>query len=85
METDLLIQEKIKRKFRNCNLVTVAHRLDTIIQSDKILVLSRGLKVEFDYLYILHHNEKSSFSKIVASTGKKEAESLKKAAMLKSE
>ena len=46
METDALIQETIRRKFSDCTVITVAHRLDTIIQSDMIIVLKEGEIVE---------------------------------------
>lgn len=39
METDALIQETIKRKFAAYTALTLAHRLYTIIESDRILVL----------------------------------------------
>ena len=46
METDALIQETIRKKFAECTVITVAHRLDTIIHSDKIVVLKEGEVVE---------------------------------------
>ena len=57
METDRLIQETIKRKFRDCTVITVAHRLDTIIESDRVLVLSHGRVKEFGEPHALLQNE----------------------------
>ena len=37
-ETDALIQRKIREKFNNCTVLTIAHRLNTIIDSDKVMV-----------------------------------------------
>jgi ABC-type multidrug transport system fused ATPase/permease subunit len=42
MQTDLLIQRTIRRVFHGRTTLTIAHRLDTIIFSDKILAMAQG-------------------------------------------
>ena len=41
-QTDSLIQQTIRTKFDSCTVLTVAHRLNTIIDSDKVLVMDKG-------------------------------------------
>ena len=40
--TDSLIQKVIKKQFANRTVLTIAHRINTVIDSDKILVLDKG-------------------------------------------
>lgn len=48
VETDELIQETIRREFVDCTIVTIAHRLNTIMDYDKIIVMDEGKIVEYD-------------------------------------
>ncbi|XP_074596214.1 ATP-binding cassette sub-family C member 4-like [Brevipalpus obovatus] len=68
-KTDHLIQQTIRTKFAGCTVLTIAHRLDTIIDSDRILVLEAGQVVEFDEAYALLENDESMFTKLVSKTG----------------
>lgn len=46
--TDRRIQETIRSKFQDCTVITIAHRLNTIIDYDKVLVMDKGTVVEYD-------------------------------------
>ncbi|OAD56496.1 Multidrug resistance-associated protein 4 [Eufriesea mexicana] len=78
--TDALIQKTIRQKFKNCTVLTIAHRLNTIMDSDKVLVMDHGKVVEFDHPYILLKNEQGHFTSMLKETGKIMFEQLKKVA-----
>ncbi|XP_063924531.1 probable multidrug resistance-associated protein lethal(2)03659 [Zophobas morio] len=48
LDTDKLIQATIQRRFHKATILKIAHRLDSVMNSDKILVLDDGCAVEFD-------------------------------------
>ncbi|KAB5584398.1 hypothetical protein PHYPO_G00107090 [Pangasianodon hypophthalmus] len=74
--TDDLIQKTIREKFQECTVLTIAHRLNTIIDSDRILVLDGGRIHEYDEPHVLLQNKDGIFYKMVQQTGKAEAASL---------
>ncbi|XP_006880098.1 PREDICTED: canalicular multispecific organic anion transporter 1 [Elephantulus edwardii] len=47
LETDHLIQATIRSEFSHCTVITIAHRLHTIMDSDKVMVLDNGKIIEF--------------------------------------
>ncbi|KAJ2247898.1 hypothetical protein GGI13_004866, partial [Coemansia sp. RSA 455] len=46
LETDKSIQELISKEFRDCTVLTIAHRLETIMDSDRIIVMDKGTIAE---------------------------------------
>ncbi|XP_053212746.1 ATP-binding cassette sub-family C member 4-like [Panonychus citri] len=70
LKTDSLIQHTIRTKFSKCTVLTIAHRLNTIIDSNRVLVLDAGQVVEFDIPYELLQKKSSIFSQLVTQTGK---------------
>uniref|UniRef100_A0A667ZHL7 Cystic fibrosis transmembrane conductance regulator n=1 Tax=Myripristis murdjan TaxID=586833 RepID=A0A667ZHL7_9TELE len=78
--TDELIQQTIREKFRECTVLTIAHRLNTIIDSDRILVLDAGQIHAYDEPYTLLQDPDGIFYKMVQQTGKQEAAALLEAA-----
>lgn len=70
-QTDALIQTTIRKKFKECTVLTIAHRLHTIMDSDKVMVLDAGHVVEFGSPYELLTDTKSNvFRSMVLQTGK---------------
>uniref|UniRef100_A0A8C3A5W1 ATP-binding cassette, sub-family C (CFTR/MRP), member 4 n=1 Tax=Cyclopterus lumpus TaxID=8103 RepID=A0A8C3A5W1_CYCLU len=78
--TDALIQKTIRDKFNKCTVLTIAHRLNTIVDSDRILVLDAGIIHAYDEPYTLLQDPNGIFYKMVQQTGKQEAAALLQAA-----
>ncbi|XP_045469838.1 probable multidrug resistance-associated protein lethal(2)03659 isoform X2 [Harmonia axyridis] len=75
-QTDSLIQNTIRQKFAECTVLTIAHRLHTVMDSDKVLVMDAGTVKEFDHPYILLQNKEGIFSGMLEQTGRATAEML---------
>ncbi|KAJ3089424.1 hypothetical protein HK102_006441, partial [Quaeritorhiza haematococci] len=68
-ETDSRIQETIRSEFADSTVLTIAHRLRTVMDYDKILVLDKGRVVEYDSPYALVQIEDGWFRKMCEETG----------------
>ena len=79
-ETDALIQKTVRENFANKTTLTIAHRLETIMDSDKIIVVDKGHVAEFDRPINLLNKKTSIFKSLVDDTGSANAEYLYKIA-----
>lgn len=79
-DTDQLIQKTIKTKFEHCTVLTIAHRLHTVMESDRILVIDSGRAVEFGHPFELLQNSNGYLQHLVNQTGFVTSELLKETA-----
>ncbi|WAQ87113.1 hypothetical protein PtA15_8A14 [Puccinia triticina] len=68
-ETDADIQAVIRNEFKSYTILVIAHRLNTILDCDKILVINKGKVVEFDSPDNLMKNKESEFCKMCQEAG----------------
>ncbi|XP_064214629.1 probable multidrug resistance-associated protein lethal(2)03659 isoform X2 [Tribolium castaneum] len=64
-KTDEMIQSTVRRKFEGCTVLTIAHRLKSVLDSDKILVMESGSVVEFGCPKDLLKDTEGYFYKLV--------------------
>lgn len=69
LETDDLIQNTIRREFKDCTVLTIAHRLNTIMDSDRVIVLDGGYVAEYASPAKLLENRKSMFHSMAHDAG----------------
>ena len=69
LETDDLIQATIRKEFADCTVLTIAHRLNTIMDSSRVLVLDAGKIAEFDSPQALLRNDQSVFYGMAKEAG----------------
>ncbi|GFO14041.1 multidrug resistance-associated protein 1 [Plakobranchus ocellatus] len=67
IETDRHVQTTIQKCFRNCTTLTIAHRIDTILNCDRVMVLDAGQIVEFDTPSALLEDTSSRFCEMASS------------------
>lgn len=75
--TDSLIQNTIRTAFKDYTILTIAHRLHTILDYDRVMVLDAGELKEFDTPKNLLSNPDSMFSKLMEESTKGENSELK--------
>jgi ABC-type multidrug transport system fused ATPase/permease subunit len=69
LQTDELIQKTIREEFKECTVVTIAHRLNTILDYDRVMVLGAGQILEFDSPRALLDNQSSAFYSMALDAG----------------
>ncbi|OWZ05769.1 ABC transporter, partial [Phytophthora megakarya] len=67
--TEKKLQSMINRDFQDATVLTIAHRLATVLDSDRIMVVSDGRVVEFDSPRELVKDEKGVFYALAKEGG----------------
>lgn len=74
LETDMMIQETIAREFKDSTVLCIAHRLETILHYDRVLVMEAGTAAELGSPYDLFKTEGSYFSSMCSEANITEAD-----------
>eukprot|EP00899_Mesostigma_viride_P025709 jgi/Mesvir1/6322/Mv06358-RA.1 len=80
LETDDLIRRTVREHMRSCTLVTIAHRLHTVLDSDRVLVMSGGRAAEVGTAHALLSRPGSLLSVLVEESGPRAAAKLRELA-----
>ncbi|XP_029847824.3 multidrug resistance-associated protein 5 isoform X2 [Ixodes scapularis] len=68
-ETDQLIQQTVRETFADCTVLTIAHRLNTVLSCDVVIVLDTGKVIEMDSPLALANDPNSVFASMLKATG----------------
>jgi len=79
-DTNAAVSEVLKTHFSDRTIFTIAHRLDTIIESDRILTVNAGVVAEYERPDVLLSNPESIFYELCMNTGKAQFDALAKKA-----
>jgi len=66
--TDAILQQVIRREFAECTVVTVAHRVPTVIDSDMVMVLSYGIQVNYIFFFLSKISDTFGFSLVLSAS-----------------
>ncbi|MCO5604373.1 hypothetical protein L7F22_058538 [Adiantum nelumboides] len=72
--TDGIIQDTLRSEFSDCTVITIAHRIPTVIESDRVLFLSDGRVAEFESPQRLLEEKSSLFAKLVLEYTRRSSE-----------
>ena len=68
-DTDAVVQRTVREQFKGCTVLTIAHRLNTVLDSDRVLVLDKGRLKELGPPALLLANPSSALSSLARSAG----------------
>ncbi|XP_075739371.1 multidrug resistance protein mrp-7-like [Rhipicephalus microplus] len=68
-DTDHRVQTTLRECFSHCTLITVAHRIDTILDYDRVVVMEDGRVLEYGPVYDLMADQRSTFRSMALSAG----------------
>jgi ATP-binding cassette subfamily C (CFTR/MRP) protein 4 len=66
LETDRLVQDVLRTALHDCTVITIAHRVDTVMGSDRVIVMASGKAIEVGHPNMLLQDPESKFRKHVA-------------------
>lgn len=69
LTTDAVIQKMVRKHFKDVTVLTIAHRLNTIMDSTKVLVLDKGAVAQYDSPANLLEDHTGIFHSMVEATG----------------
>ncbi|CAB3410442.1 unnamed protein product [Caenorhabditis bovis] len=79
--TDAVIQKTIREKFSNSTVLIIAHRLNTIMECDKVMVFENGHLLEFNFPKNLMNDTTSALYQLALQSGAENVEALRQAAI----
>ena len=82
MRTDALVQQAIRSHLSDCSVLTIAHRIETIIDSDRIVVLERGKIIETDAPFLMLERGTSYLSLLLSQFDPSTEQQLRNAARM---
>ena len=80
LKTDDFVQQTIRTQLKHCSIITIAHRLLTVIDYDRICVMNAGTVAEYDSPHALLQTDGSLFAALVDATGDESAAELRERA-----
>lgn len=80
--TDQFVQQIIHEYFANCTVLTIAHRLDGVMKSDRVLIMDNGEMVEFDHAHRLLGKCDGFLTRLVDETGTENAQHFREIAQI---
>ncbi|BFU26397.1 ATP-binding cassette, sub-family C, putative [Entamoeba histolytica] len=69
IQTDIMIQEMVRKNFKKCTTLTIAHRLHSIMDSNRVMVFDDGHLMEMDTPINLIEQETTIFNNLVQQSG----------------